>query len=799
MIEQTIENVFASKEFPPTDEQRSMVSTIAHLFCSPRSNRKIAVVTAVAGAGKTETTIDTYKVLREHIGRQYMQVVAFGVSAKGELIERGVEAKHCKTLNGLGHANLSRFARNQGLELELTDGKVSELLRSVDADLAKIAPARRFAKKLIDFAKSECLMSFTRERLERIADHYEIFIDLPMDACDDAYGMSYEELEGRTYEWVCRTLVENNRVPACGVWKIDYNDQVYLPVALNIKCFQNDCLLVDEAQDLSRANKFLIDRCLKKNGLLVLVGDDYQCVSGDTLVKTDRGSVSVKDLEIGDRIECWAGRKVTFNTVKNKCKSMKRIGRAITTQSGKRLNATGEHEIWAALSLEYGIPTYTWKTGNPIIRDPLFERFGQNGKKLLDELEFSFEKPHWVATASNKGEEPRNLIYLNANVREGASVTLEWSNPILTEKLKDEVGWSTGKNNRIRRYFKDYRKALEFATKLSQLTGLDVTDRILLDRRAFRLMPFLQLHVGMAVLVNEGGRVVADTIVEISEHETGEYYDIEVDVCANFFGNDILSHNCIFAWRGCEVNGLENTLNRRGLDTVHLPLTYNWRSGQEIIDFAQGLCPHIKCGNRKSAVVDTVEAKDFDVLEIESGAVLSRLRAPLIGMAIERLRAGLPFTCKMSLQSIVDTVKSIGHDELSIRAFRRRLKRWYDEKMAIYAMNDADAALEELEDTYAILGVILERVTTTDTVSGLVSAIRELDREINESDGSLALMTIHSSKGMQWDTTYVLGFDEIGIGARKEWKQVEARNLKVVACTRAKSKLVFVTGTVDTL
>lgn len=322
-------------------------------------------------------------------------------------------------------------------------------------------------------------------------------------------------------------MAVNNRVPESGDWVIDFNDQVYLPVVLGIKCFQNDLLVVDEAQDLSLANKRLVDKCLKKNGVLVLVGDDYQC---------------------------------------------------------------------------------------------------------------------------------------------------------------------------------------------------------------------------------------------------------------------------IYAWRGCEVDGLSKTLARPKLDVTASPLTYNWRSGKQIIQFAQTICPDIQCGNGKEAVVKSEELCKFEVVQLGGDvAVLSRLRAPLVSYAIELLKADKPFTFQFSLKFLIDTIKQIGDADLSIRAFKRHLVTYIETKRELYQQQDADSALEDLEDFAAIMDTILEKVVTTDKVADLITYIKDLDRRIRESDGSLCLSTIHGSKGLEWETTYIIGYAEIGNRATKDWKVTEARNLKFVATTRAKTNLIFLT------
>ena len=182
----------------------------------------------------------------------------------------------------------------------------------------------------------------------------------------------------------------------------------------------------------------------------------------------------------------------------------------------------------------------------------------------------------------------------------------------------------------------------------------------------------------------------------------------------------------------------------------------------------------------------------FEITKLDGDvAVLSRLRAPLISYAIELLKADKPFTFQFSLKFLTDTVKQIGDNDLSIRAFKRHLVKYVDTKRELYTQQDADNALEELEDFAAIMDTILEKVRTTDKVSDLVAYIKDLDRRIRESDGSLTLSTMHGSKGLEWETTYLIGYEEIGNRASKEWKEIEARNLRFVAVTRAKTNLIF--------
>ncbi len=63
---------------------------------------------------------------------------------------------------------------------------------------------------------------------------------------------------------------------------IDYDDMIYMPLLLNLRFFQNDWVLVDEAQDTNPARREMARRMLRPGGRLVAVGDRHQAIFGFT-------------------------------------------------------------------------------------------------------------------------------------------------------------------------------------------------------------------------------------------------------------------------------------------------------------------------------------------------------------------------------------------------------------------------------------------------------------------------------------------------------------------------------------
>jgi superfamily I DNA/RNA helicase len=63
---------------------------------------------------------------------------------------------------------------------------------------------------------------------------------------------------------------------------IDFDDMLYMPLLDNVRFFQIDWALVDEAQDTNPVRRELIRRMLKPTGRLIAVGDPRQAIYGFT-------------------------------------------------------------------------------------------------------------------------------------------------------------------------------------------------------------------------------------------------------------------------------------------------------------------------------------------------------------------------------------------------------------------------------------------------------------------------------------------------------------------------------------
>jgi DNA helicase-2/ATP-dependent DNA helicase PcrA len=76
---------------------------------------------------------------------------------------------------------------------------------------------------------------------------------------------------------------------------IDFDDMIYMPIATNCRVWQNDWVLVDEAQDTNPARRALAKKMLKPGGRAVFVGDRHQAIYGFTGADNDAVDVIIRE------------------------------------------------------------------------------------------------------------------------------------------------------------------------------------------------------------------------------------------------------------------------------------------------------------------------------------------------------------------------------------------------------------------------------------------------------------------------------------------------------------------------
>jgi hypothetical protein len=431
-------------------------------------------------------------------------------------------------------------------------------------------------------------------------------------------------------------------------------------------------------------------------------------------------------------------------------------------------------------SLRYKIPTSVFNGEHRNINqerlNTIFAEFGKNGHFLLKDKNLHFAYPHWMASSNSKIN--RRTVRVNAHSKKGTQVTLEWKDDALDKVfMKHGVIFSKGKNSRIRKYFSDYTSALSFAGMIAQLSGGEVNERLSINDNPY-LITASGLHVGMKVYSLLKNQLVDDMIISIDK-KSGSFYDLEVEESANFIGNNILSHNSIYQFRGADSEAIPNFIDK--LKAKTLPLSVTYRCPIKVVDLAKEIVPDIEAAeNAKDGVVEEVPAEQFLKLVRPGDFVLSRTNAPLIKHCMALLKAGVPANIQgrdvgANLQYFIKKSKS-----KTIVQFTEYVNAWREQevKRLLAEKKDPIATIDKAE-------CLLNLCEGTLTIKDLKETIEKLFNDVNDT-AKVIFSTTHKAKGLERDRVFVL------TNTYRKGAGGEEDNLWYVAVTRSKSELYLV-------
>lgn len=201
--------------------------------------------------------------------------VAFNKSIASELKTRVPVGCDAMTMHGMGFRAVQRaFNLTQGREVQ--EGRVGDIIcRILGQTIWELRKSKPILLKAVSKLVSLCKMNLTdldlrapgesddgwnEQELGSLASHYEVELN---HSRAEIFGLVPKVLEA------CRDVARDG----C----IDFDDMVWLPVALDLPVTRYDLLLVDEAQDLNRCQQALAKKAGRR---LVLCGDPRQAIYG---------------------------------------------------------------------------------------------------------------------------------------------------------------------------------------------------------------------------------------------------------------------------------------------------------------------------------------------------------------------------------------------------------------------------------------------------------------------------------------------------------------------------------------
>jgi len=256
----------------------------------------------------------------------------------------------------------------------------------------------------------------------------------------------------------------------------------------------------------------------------------------------------------------------------------------------------------------------------------------------------------------------------------------------------------------------------------------------------------------------------------------GDVYDLDVEKVHNFIANGVVTHNCIYAWRGA-VNAI-SSLPDDIFKTLYL--TESFRFTQEIADKATSLLSYI--GN-STRIKGRGKSKP-----INSKAIIVRTNSCLLNYLLEAAEEGKKVY-------VLADLKSLWSKLYHIQALYFNDKPKYpDAELKQYSSyKELVKAAEQLPE----IDRLLRLSATLSKGAGLYKNIGRIKSIIvkKEAYSDFTIATGHKSKGLEWDeVTLAEDFLSVKEDTAKEdlieqLKKDQTCELIYVALTRAKVKV----------
>ena len=237
-------------------------------------------------------------------------------------------------------------------------------------------------------------------------------------------------------------------------------------------------------------------------------------------------------------------------------------------------------------------------------------------------------------------------------------------------------------------------------------------------------------------------------------------------------------NQAIYGWRGAASNAVDKLKDKLNAKELPLPITY--RCPKLVVKEAQKFVPDFEARpNAPDGFVDHITRAKMIKIAEPGCFILSRLNAPLIGLALGFIGNGVP--------AIIQG-RDIGANLLNlIRKSRRKtlntFLNWLDnwEKKELARLRKKRANTETISDKAACMRTLANASHDLKEMKGKIKSLFEDTDEY----GKIILSSIHRAKGLQRDVVFMLS------STFRTFNQ-EEKNINYVSITRSAGSLFYV-------
>lgn len=260
------------------------------IFDFIKNNTKNAVISAVAGSGKTTTLLKALELIPK---QKKVLFLAFNKSIANELKLRVGEKPNVRivTVHALGYGSILKNEKNVTIENNKYEKIYNEIFISkIRKKGTNLIVDNNFKKDTIKFIDNffkpiegteEINWGDVKQNVVKLCDLGRMYnIDI------DSKRIGVKELEEIAKRYTIPLIYKENelafnliKIGSTITNNIDYTDMIYLPLKNNYEFDTFDIVFIDECQDLNTCQREMMIRSMKPNGgRFIAVGDKKQSI-----------------------------------------------------------------------------------------------------------------------------------------------------------------------------------------------------------------------------------------------------------------------------------------------------------------------------------------------------------------------------------------------------------------------------------------------------------------------------------------------------------------------------------------
>lgn len=233
------------------------------------------------------------------------------------------------------------------------------------------------------------------------------------------------------------------------------------------------------------------------------------------------------------------------------------------------------------------------------------------------------------------------------------------------------------------------------------------------------------------------------------------------------------SCQAIYGFRGAHESSMGKM--KEQFIMTEFTLSTSFRCPKAIVEHVQNRAPHMTWWEDNPTLGMVTKLFDWDVSSIpDSSAVICRNNAPLFKLAIEFFKQGR--YAKLSsgelCKTIVKNLKSLGPLSMPVSDGLIAVDQWLLDQQRRSRANKTNADIAECMRVFLVQSTRLEEAILLAT-------------DLATYEGPVELMTVHKSKGLEFNQVFILDSDLIGTEGQE-------KNIRYVACTRSLSNLTYI-------